>query len=102
MKIIHQDGYTTEELQQYRLIIYKNLIDSAQAIVLALRRFGEDPQEADNRGCAERILEYRLNTEPSFYLSEEIANDVQSLWKDPIMSSLLDRRSEWYLMDSAA
>ncbi|CAG8819740.1 21068_t:CDS:2, partial [Racocetra persica] len=32
MKIIHQNGYSKEELALYRITVYKNLIDSAQAI----------------------------------------------------------------------
>jgi guanine nucleotide-binding protein G(i) subunit alpha len=30
MKIIHQNGYTRDELLVYRYTIYKNLVESAQ------------------------------------------------------------------------
>jgi predicted ATPase len=30
MKIIHQNGYTREELLVYRYTVYKNLVESAQ------------------------------------------------------------------------
>lgn len=49
MKIIHQNGYTPEELMLYRLTVIKNLVDSAQAIVLALRKFKLEPEVPDNR-----------------------------------------------------
>ncbi|KAK0541721.1 Guanine nucleotide-binding protein alpha-2 subunit, partial [Tilletia horrida] len=49
MKIIHQNGYSAEELMQYRLTVIKNTVDSAQAIVLALRKFKLEPESAANR-----------------------------------------------------
>ena len=49
MKIIHQSGYSQEELLLFRLTVYKNVVDSAQAVVLALRKFRLDPMEPVNR-----------------------------------------------------
>ena len=39
MKIIHHNGYTLDELAAYRLAIYKNLLDSARALIKAMRHF---------------------------------------------------------------
>lgn len=49
MKIIHQNGYSVEELAMYRLTIYKNLVDCAKALVMALRQFGINPESAANK-----------------------------------------------------
>jgi len=49
MKIIHQNGYSVEELAMYRLTIYKNLVDCAKALVMALRQFDIEPDTATNR-----------------------------------------------------
>lgn len=49
MKIIHQNGFTKDELESYRPIIYKNVLDSAQAIVLAMRKIGVEPERYSNR-----------------------------------------------------
>ncbi|KAM0755803.1 guanine nucleotide-binding protein alpha-3 subunit [Meredithblackwellia eburnea MCA 4105] len=118
MKIIHQNGYSRDELLLFRLTIYKNVIDSAQALVLALRKFKLDPTESVNRVYADKILEYRLDADSftsasspalgqsgSSYgggLSPDIVRGIDSLWHDPIIPSVLDRSSEFYLMDSAA
>ncbi|KAI5478480.1 G protein alpha subunit [Pseudohyphozyma bogoriensis] len=119
MKIIHQNGYSRDELLLFRLTIYKNVVDSAQALVLALRKFKMDPTEAVNRAYAEKILEYRLDADsltssspgsglPSSSssfgggLSPDIVRSIDSLWHDPIIPTVLDRSSEFYLMDSAA
>jgi len=102
MKIIHQNGYTRDELMLFRLTIYKNVLDSAQAVVLALRKFKMDPIEPVNRVYADRILDYRIDVDPTQALSTEIVRAIESLWHDPIIPSVLDRSSEFYLMDSAA
>ncbi|KAH8923340.1 guanine nucleotide-binding protein alpha-3 subunit [Atractiella rhizophila] len=62
MKIIHQGGYSRDELLLARMTIYKNIIESAQAIVLALRKFNLEPKTTENRANAERIFSYRLES----------------------------------------
>ena len=49
MKIIHQTGFSRDELLTYRMTIYRNLVDSAQAIVLAMRKIGLDCETPGNR-----------------------------------------------------
>jgi hypothetical protein len=49
MKIIHQNGYTVDELAMYRLTIYKNLVDCAKLLVGAMRQFDIDPESSANR-----------------------------------------------------
>lgn len=101
MKIIHQDGYSHEELMEFRQVIYKNILDSAQAINMACRKLGVDPEDPTNRVNADLILEYRIEAEPLAGFSPEIASAIESLWHDPIIPIVMDRQSEFYLMDSA-
>lgn len=49
MKIIHQNGYTIDELAMYRLTVYKNLVDCAKALVVALEKFDIEPVVAINK-----------------------------------------------------
>ncbi|KAG8901759.1 Guanine nucleotide-binding protein alpha-2 subunit [Tulasnella sp. 408] len=102
MKIIHQNGYTPDELAVFRLVVYKNLVDSAKDIVLAMKKIGVDCVEGINRTFAAQILEYEVESDPSFRLAPDIANAIDSLWKDPIIATVMDHSSEFYLMDSAS
>jgi len=102
MKIIHQNGYTRDELLVFRLVVYDNLIESAQAIVKQMRKMGVDPEIPANRTHADRILDYRVEHEQSFLLSPEIAQAIHQLWLDPIIQTVMDHSSDFYLMDSAA
>ncbi|KAI0737240.1 G-protein alpha subunit [Daedaleopsis nitida] len=64
MKIIHQNGYTPEERNAYRQTIYKNLLDSAHHIILAMRKLAMDCEDPANRGRTEKILDYTINPAP--------------------------------------
>ncbi len=80
----------------------KNLVDSAQAIVLALRKFKMEPEMPENRENVDAILQYRVDADPGATLDHAMARKVDSLWKDPIIPAVMERGSEFYLMDSAA
>ncbi|ELU42003.1 putative G-protein alpha subunit [Rhizoctonia solani AG-1 IA] len=100
MKIIHQNGYTREELMVYRYTIYKNLVESA--IVSAMGKIGVDPVEPINRQYAEEIGSFELPKDiDSYSLPESLATAIESVWKDPIIAQVMDRSNEFYLMDSA-
>ncbi|KAK1923966.1 guanine nucleotide-binding protein subunit alpha [Papiliotrema laurentii] len=101
MKIIHQNGYSKEELLNFRTVVHKNCIDSAQALIMAMRKLGIDPEEPSNRTYADRILEYRMEQDSMATVSSEILLSIESLWHDPCIPSVMDRSSEFYLMDSA-
>lgn len=39
MRIINNNGFTREELAGWRTIVYRNMMESAQAIIKAMRQF---------------------------------------------------------------
>ncbi|KAJ7058444.1 G-protein alpha subunit [Mycena amicta] len=96
MKIIYQAGFSRDELLAFRLTIHKNAVDSAQAVVGALRELGlEDLLAEEHRRLPEVINSAQA-------LTGETADAIEGLWQDPVVSRLLDEHgSEFYLMDSA-
>lgn len=102
MKIIHQNGYTPDELLVYRLTVIKNLVDSAQTVVLALRKFKLEPERIENRENADKILQYEVAPSADTVLPPQVGAMITSLWNDPVMTKLLDRSTEFYMMDNAA
>lgn len=103
MKIIHQKGFTKDELVNvYRPIVYRNLLESAHNIILAMRKIGVDCVSPENRAMTERILDYEVLASTNFYFSEEMARAIYELWRDPIIPTIMDHSSEFYLMDSAS
>lgn len=49
MRIIHKDGFPDSERATYRSIVYRNVLDSAQAIIVAMRKLGIDCTVYSNR-----------------------------------------------------
>ncbi|KAJ7594999.1 guanine nucleotide binding protein, alpha subunit [Mycena floridula] len=102
MKILHQGGFSHEDLASFRPTVYKNVVDSAQAIVLAMRKIGVDCIQSSNRPLADKVVAYRLENS-AYILSPEIADAIHQLWQDPIIPKIMDEHSsEFYLMDSAS
>ncbi|RIB12028.1 guanine nucleotide binding protein, alpha subunit [Gigaspora rosea] len=102
MKIIHQNGYSKEELLPYRIVVYKNLVESAQIVVNAIRKFRLEPKKTINRVYFDTILEYCVGSDPTFQLSPEIVEAIDSVWNDPATRDLLEsNKYQFYLMDSA-
>ncbi|KAH7313067.1 G protein alpha subunit [Rhexocercosporidium sp. MPI-PUGE-AT-0058] len=101
MKIIHQNGYTVDELALYRLTIYKNLIDCAKALIGAMRQFGIEPMSPENVEFSDYLMEYNVVSDPHTPLPPRIGVAVISLWQDASIERLMERQSEFYLMDSA-
>ena len=48
MKIIHQDGFSDAELAEYRPVVYNNVLDSAQHIIIYMKKIGMECQEYSN------------------------------------------------------
>lgn len=102
MKIIHQNGFSRSELMLYRLTVIRNLVDSAQTIVLAMRKFALEPHLLENRRNSDVILLYKVMPDPAAPLPEEIGRSIEALWRDPVITELMKRSSEFYLMDNAS
>lgn len=101
MKIIHQNGYTIDELALYRLTIYKNLIDCAKALIGALRQFDIPCHQQVNYTYSDYLFDYQVDPDPHTSLNPKVGIAITSLWHDPCMPQLMERQSDFYLMDSA-
>jgi guanine nucleotide-binding protein subunit alpha len=55
MKIIHQNGYTKEELHTWRPTVYKNLIQSIKTLVTAANKLGIQFHEPRNEVSVLRL-----------------------------------------------
>lgn len=101
MKIIHQNGYTKDELALYRLTIYKNVLDCAKALIGAMRQFEIPPVDPQNNHNADYLLDYQVDPDPHTPLDPHVGECVVSIWKDPSIEAIMEHQSEFYLMDSA-
>ncbi|XP_034967292.1 guanine nucleotide-binding protein G(i) subunit alpha-2-like [Zootoca vivipara] len=74
MKIIHEDGYSEEECQQYKAVVYSNTIQSIMAIIKAMGNlqidFG-DPARADD---ARQLFALSCTAEEQGIMPEDLSN----------------------------
>ena len=101
MKIIHQNGYTRDELALYRLTIYKNVLDCAKALIGAMRQFEIDPADPENIVNSDYLMEYQVDPDPHTPLDPRVGAAVVSIWKDRAIGDIMEHQSEFYMMDSA-
>lgn len=101
MKIIHQNGYSPEELAMYRHTIFKNVIDCAKALIGAMRQFEIEPERDVNREYCDYLMDFSIDPDPEKPLDSKVGTAVSSVWHDPCIPKVMEHSSEFYLMDSA-
>ncbi|KAJ5917715.1 hypothetical protein N7466_011269 [Penicillium verhagenii] len=72
MKIIHQNGYTVEELALYRLTVYKNLLDCAKALIEGYRLFNLEPSSQKVQDYLTFLDEYHVDADPNMPLDSKV------------------------------
>ncbi|KAF8878348.1 G-protein alpha subunit [Mucidula mucida] len=98
MKIIHQGGFTHDELDAYKPIIFRNVMESAVAIVQAMQKLGISYAAEENQVIADKVLSHGANEA----LTAELASALHVFVQDTAVCRVLDEHaSEFYLMDSA-
>ena len=101
MKIIHLKGYSEDELYNYRPTVYKNLIECAKAVIFAMKDFNIEPVIEENKAYCQFILQYTVESGPQATIDPKVGDAVRSIWDDPVKEQLMERQTEFYLMDSA-
>ncbi|KAI8809106.1 G protein alpha subunit [Cladochytrium replicatum] len=101
MKIIHQSGYSREELLAYKPTIFKNLIEGIQTIITEVPKMELAFEDAICKTAAGRLQLLRIENDLSFKLTTEITEDIALVWKSPTIALVMERASEFYLIDSA-
>ncbi|KAK0701669.1 guanine nucleotide-binding protein alpha-3 subunit [Lasiosphaeria miniovina] len=101
MKIIHLKGYSNDELYNYRPTVFKNLIECAKAVINAMRQFDIEPAIDEHQSYCDFLLDYTVESGPQAQIDPKVGVAVQAIWNDPAKEQLMDRQTEFYLMDSA-
>ncbi|KAA8651820.1 guanine nucleotide-binding protein subunit alpha gpaB [Aspergillus tanneri] len=101
MKIIHQNGYSPQELSLYRLTVYKNLMECAKSLIGAYDQFSVEPSSQKVRDYIQFISDYNIDPDPNTPLDPKVGDAITYIWNDPCTATVLDHQNEFYLMDSA-
>ncbi|KAF9365746.1 guanine nucleotide-binding protein subunit alpha [Mortierella sp. NVP85] len=100
MKLIHDGGYSEEEREAFKEIIFSNTVQSMRVILEAMDNMELSLYHEANRNYAIIIMSLPPQIEGE-YMPHEVAVAVQNLWLDPNVQQAFQRSREYQLNDSA-
>ena len=102
MKIIHVAGFTRDEKDTFREIIFQNIIHAIQTLVRESQRTSPLPSVPTPWNEGARNLIMAIITTSSIDYTKTVANAVHSLWREPLIVATFARSHEFQLDDSAS
>ena len=100
MKLIHDNGYSIDERESFREIIFSNTVQSMRVILEAMEAMDIPLQDARNSYQVQVILSLPNQLEGET-LPHEVSVAIKSLWYDPGVQMCFNRSREYQLNDSA-
>ncbi|QQP50889.1 Uncharacterized protein FKW44_012042 [Caligus rogercresseyi] len=101
MKIIHGVSFCPDQMQDFRKIIFQNIIKGMRVLVDANRKLKIPLQYPENLLYGEQLLLFdsvnQISTNEAF---RDFKTMINSLWRDPGIQTAFERRSEYQLTDS--
>ncbi|VBB25949.1 unnamed protein product [Acanthocheilonema viteae] len=102
MQILHSNGFTEDEINERKAVVYNNTVTSMYAILKAMDNVVhlplKDPSKELTKEIIFRVVEAGEESEP---FTDELAKALVSLWNDENVQKAADMRSEYQLNDSA-
>jgi GTPase SAR1 family protein len=89
MKVIHQDGFSKQEIERFTDILRDNCLVAMQKLLIAVKEWNIEI-EKDNKSAFEAVFN-------ATQLTNDIAVHVQTLWKAKCVQSAFERNNELQL-----
>jgi guanine nucleotide-binding protein subunit alpha len=99
MKLIHSSGYTKEERQSFREIIFSNTVQSMTVVLEAMDTMAISVLP-ENQSFKDIILELPEQIEGD-KLPPKVGESIKKLYADPGVQACISRSREYQLNDSA-
>ena len=95
MKLLYGKGFSDDDRRDWIPKIHMNAISAMRDLCSAVTRLGLEQKVLDQTAFA-RMLDITERTE----LTSEISGPIKSLWSDPGILEVWDRRSEFQVIES--
>jgi len=100
MKILQKNGgFSIDELQSYRFIIYGNCVTQMKVIVNAAYSMNIKLDSEENRRRADRLTRVPAGGEA---WSTELGEDIKHLWADRGIQKVMSLRDQYYQLNDSA
>lgn len=104
LKILHQNGFSEQEIKEYIPLIYQNLLEIGRNLIQARTRFNVnlEPECELTQQDLSRTVSYEMPNNYTGQFPEDIAGVISTLWALPSTQDLVNgpNASKFYLMDS--
>jgi guanine nucleotide-binding protein G(i) subunit alpha len=100
MKLIHDGGYSQEERESFKEIIFSNTVQSIRVILEAMENMGIPLKNEGNKKHVTTILNLPSQIEGD-QLPSEVSTAIKYLWADQGVLECFNRSREYQLNDSA-
>lgn len=101
MKLIHDGGFTPEEKEAYKEVIFSNSVQSIHVLLEAMEILDIPLDDASNQGYFDYIMEQYQKMD-YFSMPPELVKAIKQLWQDKGVQEAHSRRNEFQLNDSAS
>ncbi|KAF7625433.1 hypothetical protein AFLA_002295 [Aspergillus flavus NRRL3357] len=100
MKLIHEGGYSRDERESFKEIIYSNTVQSMRVILEAMESLELPLEDARHEYHVQTIFMQPAQIEGD-NLPPEVGNAIGALWRDSGVQECFKRSREYQLNDSA-
>lgn len=104
LKILHQNGFSEQEIKEYIPLIYQNLLEIGRNIIQARTRFNVSLEAKCKltQQDLSKAMSYEMPNNYTDQFPEDIAGIISTLWALPSTQDLVNgpNASKFYLMDS--
>ncbi|KAJ2081624.1 guanine nucleotide-binding protein subunit alpha [Coemansia sp. RSA 988] len=101
MKLIHDGGYSQEERESFKEVIFSNTIQSMRVLLEAMDTLHIALENTEYQVHADVIMDMPSQIEAD-NLPADVANAVKALWEDGGVRECFGRSNEFQLNDSAS
>lgn len=101
VKIIHQNGYTKEELLAYKKEIFRNIIEGMQQMIGAMKRLNIEFHTSESVTASNLVSATTPESVAEGFI-KELSNAIIFLWNESGLKQLYDKIAQIsYVLDSA-
>jgi guanine nucleotide-binding protein G(i) subunit alpha len=100
MKLIHEGGYSRDERESFKEIIFSNTVQSMRVILEAMESLELPLDDPKTEYHVQTIFMQPAQIEGDS-LPPEVGNAIEALWKDAGVQECFKRSREYQLNDSA-
>ncbi|KAI7893231.1 G protein alpha subunit [Mucor mucedo] len=101
MKLIYDGGFTPEEREAYKEVIFSNSIQSIHVLLEAMENLGISLGDSGNQGYHDFIMDQHQQMD-HFSMPAEVTRAIKALWLDSGVKETYSRNNEFQLNDSAS